>query len=298
MVQCMMEATSDCSTESCDIRDRCIEIGSEGEDSYISIPDFRAGVLQDRQKSRSHRRNMSNQSEVLDAALPKEAPEGHRVSQTGQEWRGLSTKKSDDKDPAFRFGFKPSLLLRLRIRNANSSVDQGSMQPRISPRYQHTSQNTEASEGERKVQSLADVNEQASVGQPSSRVVLSTSGVPVQGSQICGTTSFANPQVNKGRSSTGSKPFKCPQCNKGFTGRKRIRDHIRFVHEGVKPYVCRVPGCKRASTSAHANRQHYDTVHLCLQQHKCRVEGCDASFGQVSHRNRHERNIHKLDFRN
>lgn len=273
-----MEERSNNSTESVDIRGIRSEGGSTCEESYVSVPDFREGFVQTNLYNQNHGRNKLSQSKVVENGYPKNIT-GTSIGRNpdSKECNNLTMSRLEVEHQALLSSATSPLFLQLRIRSPEPSIDERSENPTRVLSCEDTPLSAKARKEERRVRSLADGTEQASSGH--SRPVTVHSAGSVHAQEIL---------ANEGGSSPGPKTFKCPQCKKGFKQKHRVREHIRFVHEGVKPFVCKVPGCSRASTSAHANKQHYETVHLRLQQHQCRAEGCEASFGQISHRNRHE----------
>ncbi|KAF4527524.1 hypothetical protein B566_EDAN015624, partial [Ephemera danica] len=52
---------------------------------------------------------------------------------------------------------------------------------------------------------------------------------------------------------------KCPQCTKSFLTKNNLEDHIRAVHEGLKPYNC--TGCDKTFGFPNTLKLHIETMH-------------------------------------
>lgn len=121
---------------------------------------------------------------------------------------------------------------------------------------------------------------------------------------------------------TSDAVFQCPMCNRRFTRRFSLQEHIK-LHSGEKEYVCPAPGCnKRFSTTGnlarHRRRHGYIPPLACpvnkckystnaahkLARHMkshtdaperiCRFPGCDKKFATTGNLNRHIKNQHGL----
>uniref|UniRef100_A0A6J0VCH6 Zinc finger protein 768 n=1 Tax=Pogona vitticeps TaxID=103695 RepID=A0A6J0VCH6_9SAUR len=78
------------------------------------------------------------------------------------------------------------------------------------------------------------------------------------------------------------KPYKCPECGKGFA---RSTDFIRhhITHTGEKPYTC--TKCGKSFTRSSVLTEH-QRIHTGERPYKCRL--CGKGFSQNSNRNQHE----------
>eukprot|EP00124_Ichthyophonus_hoferi_P003693 Ihof_evm3s337 gene=Ihof_evmTU3s337 len=80
-------------------------------------------------------------------------------------------------------------------------------------------------------------------------------------------------------------PFKCEECNQGFSKHSLLRAH-EYQHTGVMPYICLHPGCQ-ASLMSRAKLERHMKSHN--REYKCDKEGCTANFTRwsdlIGHRN-------------
>ena len=53
----------------------------------------------------------------------------------------------------------------------------------------------------------------------------------------------------------------CPHCNKVFWSTSARNCHVRFVHEGQKPFRCQHPGCTYATADKGNLNKHVRAVH-------------------------------------
>uniref|UniRef100_A0A8C0U7V2 Zinc finger protein 394-like n=1 Tax=Cyanistes caeruleus TaxID=156563 RepID=A0A8C0U7V2_CYACU len=72
------------------------------------------------------------------------------------------------------------------------------------------------------------------------------------------------------------KPFKCPECGKGFKGRCRFLTHLQ-IHTREKVFVCAECG---KSFSRKANLVVHQRVHTGERPYKCKE--CEKTFGRAS----------------
>ena len=75
------------------------------------------------------------------------------------------------------------------------------------------------------------------------------------------------------------KNLECNVCKKMFMRRKKLNEHMKCVHQGLKKYVC--PTCNRAFDKSCNLKAHINIVHLKLQPHKCDI--CGRNFSVNLH---------------
>ena len=130
----------------------------------------------------------------------------------------------------------------------------------------------------------------------------------------CGSSFLRSSNLRKHKIDThGEKHLNCDRCSYKTAHNRGLRNHIQFVHEGVKPYKCIYKDCDFVGTSTKSkldehlliNHQHeykcqsceYKTnVRIDLVKHtklshlKC--EFCDMSFDKKIHLTNHMIDIH------
>ena len=85
-----------------------------------------------------------------------------------------------------------------------------------------------------------------------------------------------NALIRLPRIHTGEKPYKCKDCNKGFTKKANLKVH-QLIHSGEKPYKCIV--CDRCFGQKSTLNAHKRT-HTGEKPYKCK--DCDRRFAQRS----------------
>ena len=72
----------------------------------------------------------------------------------------------------------------------------------------------------------------------------------------------------------GEKPFKCSDCESGFTKQRSLKIHMRTVHAGEMPYKCK--HCEKLFTQGGALNVHMRS-HTEERPFKC--NDCDIVMG-------------------
>ena len=67
----------------------------------------------------------------------------------------------------------------------------------------------------------------------------------------------------------------CAKCNKRFEKPYQLRNHIKSIHEDIKPYPC--GQCEKAFSGANYLKKHVNIKHEGLKNYKC--EECSNTFG-------------------
>ncbi|RKL39199.1 hypothetical protein BFJ70_g6180 [Fusarium oxysporum] len=90
------------------------------------------------------------------------------------------------------------------------------------------------------------------------------------------------------------KPFKCPECKKGYGSQPGLREHVNTAHKHKRhrcPYGCGKSYSQWNGMNAHVKADHENTVYPCPYKEK---EGCKAKdFKQKRSLNDHIAKKHK-----
>lgn len=89
---------------------------------------------------------------------------------------------------------------------------------------------------------------------------------------------------------SSARPWKCELCDSAFALKGHLSQHIKYVHQKLRPHACPRPGCTAAFGTQFARNQHVWTVHDGRKPFVCH---CGARFGQRSHLNRHTKRCDK-----
>lgn len=55
--------------------------------------------------------------------------------------------------------------------------------------------------------------------------------------------------------------YSCHICSKTFNMNRKVKEHIKFVHEKYRPYACDIPGCGGSFSSTSHLRRHKKSIH-------------------------------------
>lgn len=90
------------------------------------------------------------------------------------------------------------------------------------------------------------------------------------------------------RATSMRKEFSCPSCPVSFSQKSHLTQHIRTVHEKIRPYKCE--HCKRAFGKRYDLLSHVDAVHKKERPHACNL--CPKQFAKRSNLTRHIDHMH------
>lgn len=76
---------------------------------------------------------------------------------------------------------------------------------------------------------------------------------------------------------TGENGYTCEICSKAFNRKSRLDLHVKYVHEGAKPFEC--TECNKTFVRREDMARH-TVLHSGLKAHKCPI--CDKSFAMKS----------------
>ena len=84
-------------------------------------------------------------------------------------------------------------------------------------------------------------------------------------------------------------PFKSKACDRIYSGKLSLKQHIASVHEGKKPFKCKA--CHYSCSIKGSLSLHVASVHERKKQFKC--EACDCSFLAKGPLKRHVTSVHE-----
>ena len=73
-----------------------------------------------------------------------------------------------------------------------------------------------------------------------------------------------------------SKPHICIACNTNFSSEKKLDEHYKIDHDGMRPYAC--PSCDKKFSYEKDKRRHIAAVH----EGKFKCDRCEQCFGDNS----------------
>jgi uncharacterized Zn-finger protein len=80
----------------------------------------------------------------------------------------------------------------------------------------------------------------------------------------------------------------CDICGKELSHVSSLRRHIKFMHEGLRPFACEEPGCGKAFKIRLALRIH-SIVHTNECKYKCKYPGCSKIYRNPNSLSAHKR---------
>lgn len=66
--------------------------------------------------------------------------------------------------------------------------------------------------------------------------------------------------------------FPCSKCNKKFSTKGNLNNHIRTIHENIRPYKCPYENCKKSYATSGRLETHKRT-HIGMKPYKCDICG-------------------------
>ena len=106
-------------------------------------------------------------------------------------------------------------------------------------------------------------------------------------------TDFLKIQINETddkseKSNQRSYKFQCTQCNKGFTTKYSLRNHVRIIHDNIR-YACKM--CPKVFAYDFHLREHNDFVHL---NKRLDCNKCEKKFISYRAMKQHMKLVHKI----
>lgn len=89
-------------------------------------------------------------------------------------------------------------------------------------------------------------------------------------------------------SDSNQKIFDCQICGTSFSQKSHLTQHLRTVHEKLRPHKCQQ--CPMAFAKRYDLNSHVDAVHSKERPHRC--EECNKQFAKRSNLTRHMGYVH------
>lgn len=93
--------------------------------------------------------------------------------------------------------------------------------------------------------------------------------------------------VHRDQEHMGERQWQCNSCERSFTLKGNLRQHVANVHLKLRPHQC--PVCKKRFGAKHGMDDHVLAVHLKRKPYGC--SQCSYRSAQRSHLRRHQRDV-------
>jgi len=87
-------------------------------------------------------------------------------------------------------------------------------------------------------------------------------------------------------------PAKCSICNKPFSSKDAVRQHIQRIHDRLRPFECTHGTCELTFCTGIEMRRHIQSVHGSGRPHPFKCSECDYFAGTKRELNLHFERIH------
>ena len=85
--------------------------------------------------------------------------------------------------------------------------------------------------------------------------------------------------------------YPCSSCDKTFTSKARVTQHVKIVHKGIRNHTC--DACGKRFGESSGLKIHKQTVHEGRRDHKCSL--CNKKFAEKGTLTKHVNTVHKSD---